>query len=616
MKNNKEKVEKLFNLLKDGMDMFTNERVHRGISLTISNMGETNFAIKEKNDERKDEIHVVGTPNEVVDKTLRTFYSLGRDGKNLEKLEFGEEFKEYKEAGKELWGYSALDQQHLIGKATPLEAIKDINFETGLEKFELKIDSLRAKDYDSSRWSVFAKDGNKVLIENDINNIGMDNIVKLFTDKESALEVIQEFGTEIKPIENIEVTRNIEEDNGVISLKKTEFSVDGKRYELEYMNYIPKVDDDDKMFDISLDELVDDKFRRAIYRQLVNNAADQIDMIEQKDFTWFDSDFLSKELWNSLRNNEELSVFLQEKDYSDLINHTEYSKAIPILPYSDKNIIDENIIANNIYHFKKDFENLDTVLPQILVSKDYQDDDKERNKHSISVFKENGLICLLEETNYKDGSIEFNLATENEDLETCDYADPLRNVFLKFKVEEGNKIVDIQSFENIKKVTEDTIDILNAFNKEECKHLPELLEVGKENAEYVYAESYFNNLKRDILYISKGKNDYFMPVERMEENINNYFQRNKTPLMEINIEKVEKIQDFFKEKIEEQKTINEEGYKGYKTSEFEFNFTIDDVEGFKYRTIEYENDKIKYIPLEKETVKKEKMNDDKEYSFE
>ena len=86
--------------------------------------------------------------------------------------------------------------------------------------------------------------------------------------------------------------------------------------------------------------------------------------------------------------------------------------------------------------------------------------------------------------------------------------------------------------------------------------------------------------------------------------------------MEINIEKVEKIQDFFKEKIEEQKTINEEGYKGYKTSEFEFNFTIDDVEGFKYRTIEYENDKIKYIPLEKETVKKEKMNNDKEYSFE
>lgn len=98
MKNDKEKLEKLFNLLKDGMDMLTNDGngLHIGVSAIIKNGDDSYFSIKDVNDERNNRIYSEGTPNEVIDKTLRTFYSLGRDGKNLENLDFGEDFKEYK----------------------------------------------------------------------------------------------------------------------------------------------------------------------------------------------------------------------------------------------------------------------------------------------------------------------------------------------------------------------------------------------------------------------------------------------------------------------------------------------------------------------------------------
>ena len=162
MKNDKEKVKKLFNLLKDGMDLLTNDQ-HRGVEINISSEPISYFSILDKNDEREANIFVNTTPKEVIDKTLRTFNTLGRDAKTLENLDYGEEFESYKNAGKKMWDYPALDQYELIKSAKPLKALEDLDLNLDFDEYNIKIDSLRNKDYDNSRWHIFIKEGNQIF---------------------------------------------------------------------------------------------------------------------------------------------------------------------------------------------------------------------------------------------------------------------------------------------------------------------------------------------------------------------------------------------------------------------------------------------------------------------
>lgn len=585
MKNDKEKLEKLFNLLKDGMDMLTNDGdgLHIGVSAIIRNGDDSYFSIKGANDERIDRIYSGGTPNEVIDKTLRTFYSLGRDGKNLENLDFGEEFKEYKEAGKELWGYPVLDQEYLIGKATPLEVIKDINFETGLENFALSIDSLRTRDYDNSRWNIFAKEGNYILDENDINKIGIDNVVKLFTDKESALEVIKEFGKEIKPIENLKVLEDKEQNSFYDPAKsyngggyhqpyqKLTFDVEGQNYTLIYDN--TSCGDFGKRYEI---DLFITESKKPVYHFEFNN----IDKVgeDEDEYLKVYKEVLTEDLWNSLIYNEEINnYFEKDKTYHELIEEPEFGAPVYLLPmYNNTEDYYSDIIENNLFHFKKIYEKeSDFPISALLINEEEVDDDTTK-ENLIGALKDNNEVVLVKIEDFKDGNLLVNLALE-EDIN-------FNKPFLEFQVE-NNQIKDIRYFENIREVTENTINELSLFYENEFKDLPEVLELGKTNAEFLLGRDFLNDLKDELeIKLYRNNDNSFISIENMNNTLNKVIEKTEIPA--ISEEKVEKIKEDFIKKIEEQKTINEDGYKGYDLDSLKLNFRISDEVGLKYRSVD------------------------------
>ena len=585
MKNDKEKLEKLFNLLKDGMDMLTNDGdgLHIGVSAIIRNGDDSYFSIKGANDERIDRIYSGGTPNEVIDKTLRTFYSLGRDGKNLENLDFGEEFKEYKEAGKELWGYPVLDQEYLIGKATPLEVIKDINFETGLENFALSIDSLRTRDYDNSRWNIFAKEGNYILDENDINKIGIDNVVKLFTDKESALEVIKEFGKEIKPIENLKVLEDKEQNSFYDPAKsyngggyhqpyqKLTFDVEGQNYTLIYDN--TSCGDFGKRYEI---DLFITESKKPVYHFEFNN----IDKVgeDEDEYLKVYKEVLTEDLWNSLIYNKEINnYFEKDKTYHELIEEPEFGAPVYLLPmYNNTEDYYSDIIENSLFHFKKIYEKeSDFPISALLINEEEVDDDTTK-ENLIGALKDNNEVVLVKIEDFKDGNLLVNLALE-EDIN-------FNKPFLEFQVE-NNQIKDIRYFENIREVTENTINELSLFYENEFKDLPEVLELGKTNAEFLLGRDFLNDLKDELeIKLYRNNDTPFISIESMNNTLNKVIEETEIPA--ISEEKVEKIKEDFIKKIEEQKTINEDGYKGYDLDSLKLNFRISDEVGLKYRSVD------------------------------
>lgn len=585
MKNDKEKLEKLFNLLKDGMDMLTNDGdgLHIGVSAIIRNGDDSYFSIKGANDERIDRIYFGGTPNEVIDKTLRTFYSLGRDGKNLENLDFGEEFKEYKEAGKELWGYPVLEQQYLIEKATPLEVIKDINFETGLENFALSIDSLRTRDFDNSRWNIFAKEGNYILNENDINKIGVDNVAKLFTDKESALEVIKEFGRELKPIENLKVLEDREQNSFYDPAKsyngggyhqpyqKLTFDVEGQNYTLIYDN--TSCGDFGKRYEI---DLFITESKKPVYHFEFNN----MDKVEEDEDEYLKvyKEVLTEDLWNSLIYNEEINnYFEKDKTYHELIEEPEFGAPVYLLPmFNNTEDYYSDIIENNLFHFKKVYEKVsDFPISTLLINNEEFDDDTSK-ENFIGALKDNNEVVLVKIEDFKDGNLLVNLALE----EDIDFNKP----FLEFQTE-NNQIKDIRYFENIREVTENTINELSFFNKDEFKDLPEVLELGKTNAEFLLGRGFLNDLKDELeIELYRNNDNSFISIENMNNTLNKVIEKTEIPA--ISEEKVEKIKEDFIKKIEEQKTINEDGYKGYDLDSLKLNFRISDEVGLKYRSVD------------------------------
>lgn len=585
MKNDKEKLEKLFNLLKDGMDMLTNDGdgLHIGVSAIIRNGDDSYFSIKGANDERIDRIYSGGTPNEVIDKTLRTFYSLGRDGKNLENLDFGEEFKEYKEAGKELWGYPVLDQEYLIGKATPLEVIKDINFETGIENFALSIDSLRTRDYDNSRWNIFAKEGNYILDENDINKIGIDNVVKLFTDKESALEVIKEFGKEIKPIENLKVLEDREQNSFYDPAKsyngggyhqpyqKLTFDVEGQNYTLIYDN--TSCGDFGKRYEI---DLFITESKKPVYHFEFNN----IDKVgeDEDEYLKVYKEVLTEDLWNSLIYNKEINnYFEKDKTYHELIEEPEFGAPVYLLPmYNNTEDYYSDIIENNLFHFKKIYEKeSDFPISALLINEEEVDDDTTK-ENLIGALKDNNEVVLVKIEDFKDGNLLVNLALE-EDIN-------FNKPFLEFQTE-NNQIKDIRYFENIREVTENTINELSLFYEDEFKNLPEVLELGKTNAEFLLGRDFLNDLKDELeIELYRNNDSPFISIENMNNTLNKVIEKTEIPA--ISEEKVEKIKEDFIKKIEEQKTINEDGYKGYDLDSLKLNFRISDEVGLKYRSVD------------------------------
>lgn len=601
MKNDKEKLEKLFNLLKDGMDMLTNDGdgLHIGVSAIIRNGDDSYFSIKGANDERIDRIYSGGTPNEVIDKTLRTFYSLGRDGKNLENLDFGEEFKEYKEAGKELWGYPVLDQEYLIGKATPLEVIKDINFETGLENFALSIDSLRTRDYDNSRWNIFAKEGNYILDENDINKIGIDNVVKLFTDKESALEVIKEFGKEIKPIENLKVLEDKEQNSFYDPAKsyngggyhqpyqKLTFDVEGQNYTLIYDN--TSCGDFGKRYEI---DLFITESKKPVYYFEFNN----IDKVgeDEDEYLKVYKEVLTEDLWNSLIYNKEINnYFEKDKTYHELIEKPEFGAPVYLLPmYNNTEDYYSDIIENNLFHFKKIYEKeSDFPISALLINEEEVDDDTTK-ENLIGALKDNNEVVLVKIEDFKDGNLLVNLALE-EDIN-------FNKPFLEFQVE-NNQIKDIRYFENIREVTENTINELSLFYENEFKDLPEVLELGKINAEFLLGRDYLNDLKDELeIELYRNNDNSFISIENMNNTLNKVIEKTEIPA--ISEEKVEKIKEDFIKKIENQQTINEDGYKGYDLDSLKLNFRISDEVGLKYRSVDefQKENEIKTKEKEKE----------------
>lgn len=601
MKNDKEKLEKLFTLLKDGMDMLTNDGngLHVGVSAIIKNGDDSYFSIKDVNDERNNRIYSEGTPNEVIDKTLRTFYSLGRDGKNLENLDFGEEFKEYKEAGKELWGYPVLKPQYLIEKATPLEVIKDINFETGLENFALSIDSLRTRDFDNSRWNIFAKEGNYILNENDINKIGIDNVVKLFTDKESALEVIKEFGKEIKPIENLEVLEDREQNSFYDPDKsyngggyhqpyqKLTFDVDGENYTLIYDN--TSCGDFGKRYAI---DLFITESKKPVYHFEFNN----MDKVEEDEDEYLKvyKEVLTEDLWNSLIYNEEINnYFEKDKTYHELIEEPEFGAPVYLLPmFNNTEDYYSDIIENNLFHFKKVYEKVSDFPISALLINDEEFDDDTTKENFIGVLKDNNEVVLVKIEDSKDGNLLVNLALE----EDIDFNKP----FLEFQTE-NNQIKDIRYFENIREVTENTINVLNFFNKNEFKDLPEVLELGKTNAEFLLGRDFLNDLKDELEIELYRNNDIpFISIENMNNILNKVIEETEIPA--ISEEKTEKIKEDFIKKIENQQTINEDGYKGYDLDSLKLNFRISDEVGLKYRSVDefQKENEIKTKEKEKE----------------
>lgn len=584
MKNDKEKLEKLFNLLKDGMDMLTNDGngLHIGVSAIIKNGDNSYFSIKDANDERNNRIYSVGTPNEVIDKTLRTFYSLGRDGKNLENLDFGEEFKEYKEAGKELWGYPVLDQQYLIGNATPLEVIKDINFETGLENFALSIDSLRTRDYDNSRWNIFAKEGNQILDVNDINKIGIDNVVKLFTDKESALEVIKEFGRELKPIENLEVLEDREQNSFYDSAK----SNNGGGYHQPYLKI--SFDIDNTNYTLIKDDTSCGDFGVRIDTQLLLTDNNQkiyeyhLDTVkknsaEDEEYLSVNKELMTKELWENLIYNDEINSLFVITNYDELIDEPEFGAPVYLLPmYDNTEDYYSDIIENNLFHFKKVYEKeSDFPISALLINNEEFDDDTSK-ENFIGALKDNNEVVLVKIEDFKDGNLLVNLALE----EDIDFNKP----FLEFQVE-NNRIKDIRYFENIREVTENTINELSFFNKDEFKDLPEVLELGKTNAEFLLGRGFLNDLKDELeIELYRNNKTPFISIENMNNTLNKVIEETEIPT--ISEEKVEKIKEDFIKKIEEQKTINEDGYKGYDLDSLKLNFRISDEVGLKYRSVD------------------------------
>lgn len=602
MKNDKEKVKKLFNLLKDGMDLLTNDQ-HRGVEINISSEPISYFSILDKNDEREANIFVNTTPKEVIDKTLRTFNTLGRDAKTLENLDYGEEFESYKNAGKKMWDYPALDQYELIESAKPLKALEDLDFNLDFDEYNIKIDSLRNKDYDNSRWHIFIKEGNQILDVNDINKIGIDNVAKLFTDKESGLEVIKEFGRELKPIENLKVLEDREQN----SFYDPEKSYNGGGYHQPYLKI--SFDIDNTSYTLIKDDTSCGDFGVRIDTQLLLTDNNQkiyehhldtvkINSAEDEEYLLADKELMTKELWENLIYNNEINSFFVIKNYDELVGESKYGLAVLKLPENDLEIDDFNLIENNSFHFKKDFENNEFVSPRSLVFKkydeiDFDEDDNEeiREEHVVYMYKENNENFLIDVTHNKDMTTEIKFALE----EDMNFEKP----FVKIKGVNGD-ITEIKTFEHIHSFPKEIGELLN-FSLDNSEKIPTLIDLARENGEHELGNKYIKELKFELYNeLNKNSENNFVTFEKMNNSLDKIFGEIETPLAITNLEKVEKIKDFLIEKVEEQKTVNAEGYKGYDLDNFNLNFTMIDTGISKYTTVkEYEKDK------EKDTKEKE-----------
>ena len=152
---------------------------------------------------------------------------------------------------------------------------------------------------------------------------------------------------------------------------------------------------------------------------------------------------------------------------------------------------------------------------------------------------------------------------------------------------------------------------MSFFYKDEFKDLPEVLELGKTNAEFLLGRDFLNDLKDELGTELYYNNDIpFISIKNMNNILNKVMEETEIPA--ISEEKIEKIKEDFVKKIEEQKTINEDGYKGYDLDSLKLNFRISDEVGLKYRSVdEFQKEKEIYKNEKNEKEKK----DDKEVEF-
>ena len=87
-----------------------------------------------------------------------------------------------------------------------------------------------------------------------------------------------------------------------------------------------------------------------------------------------------------------------------------------------------------------------------------------------------------------------------------------------------------------------------------------------------------------MLELYRNNDNSFISIENMNNTLNKVIEKTEIPA--ISEEKVEKIKEDFIKKIEEQKTINEDGYKGYDLDSLKLNFRISDEVGLKYRSVD------------------------------
>lgn len=409
------------------------------------------------------------------------------------------------------------------------------------------------------------------------------NKEELFTDKESALEVIKEFGKEIKPIENLKVLEDKEQNSFYDPAKsyngggyhqpyqKLTFDVEGQNYTLIYDN--TSCGDFGKRYEI---DLFITESKKPVYHFEFNN----IDKVgeDEDEYLKVYKEVLTEDLWNSLIYNKEINnYFEKDKTYHELIEEPEFGAPVYLLPmYNNTEDYYSDIIENNLFHFKKIYEKeSDFPISALLINEEEVDDDTTK-ENLIGALKDNNEVVLVKIEDFKDGNLLVNLALE-EDIN-------FNKPFLEFQVE-NNQIKDIRYFENIREVTENTINELSLFYENEFKDLPEVLELGKINAEFLLGRDYLNDLKDELeIELYRNNDNSFISIENMNNTLNKVIEKTEIPA--ISEEKVEKIKEDFIKKIEEQKTINEDGYKGYDLDSLKLNFRISDEVGLKYRSVD------------------------------
>ena len=332
--------------------------------------------------------------------------------------------------------------------------------------------------------------------------------------------------------------------------------------------------------------------KKPVYHFEFNN----MDKVEEDEDEYLKvyKEVLTEDLWNSLIYNEEINnYFEKDKTYHELIEEPEFGAPVYLLPmYNNTEDYYSDIIENNLFHFKKIYEKeSDFPISALLINNEEFDDDTSK-ENFIGALKDNNEVVLVKIEDFKDGNLLVNLALE----EDIDFNKP----FLEFQTE-NNQIKDIRYFENIREVTEDTINELSFFNKDEFKDLPEVLELGKTNAEFLLGRGFLNDLKDELeIELYRNNDNSFISIENMNNTLNKVIEKTEIPA--ISEEKVEKIKEDFIKKIENQQTINEDGYKGYDLDSLKLNFRISDEVGLKYRSVDelQKENEIKTKEKEKE----------------